>query len=67
MTNVQRCVQTAGAWMPRANPMRAIMRLSVYVVGATESVVRDVCRYLAAGWASRTASRSCPMLLSAWA
>ena len=47
MTRVQRVLFLAGAWMPRTNPRRAIMPISVTVEGDTSALVPDICHELA--------------------
>ena len=47
MTRVQRFFFGAGAWMPRTNPLRAIMPCSVWVEGRTSALVPDICHELA--------------------
>ena len=46
MTLVQRVIFNAGAFMPRPNPRRAIMPISVTVEGDTSALVPDLCHEL---------------------
>ena len=46
MTKVQRVLFNAGAFMPRPNPRRAIMPISVTVEGDTSALVPDLCHEL---------------------
>ena len=47
MTRIQRVILNAGAFMPRPNPLRAIMTISVTVEGDTSALVPDLCHELA--------------------
>ena len=47
MTRIQRVIFNAGAFMPRPNPRRAIMPISVTVEGDTSALVPDLCHELA--------------------
>ena len=49
MTTIQRVIFTAGAWMPRPTPRRAIMPISVTVEGDAAALVPDLCYTLANG------------------
>lgn len=44
VTNIQRCILTASAWMPRTG--RAVLPVSVGVEGETSWLVPDLCREL---------------------